>query len=100
MRALVIASKIDWHDAGQVAFAGGDNRCWWQGGVCDQLIENGSTLPRHLSDTSAGIVIAASLPVGRAHNALAACAALYEANPHVLTLAAHTAVFAVCARPN
>jgi hypothetical protein len=84
MTAAVAVSKIDWHRIGHVAFAGGGNRCWWQGGVCDHLIENGWTLPRHLSGTSAGIAIAASLAVGHAHEALAPCAALYQANPHML----------------
>jgi predicted acylesterase/phospholipase RssA len=84
MKAWVAASKIEWHRIGHVAFAGGGNRCWWQGGVCDHLIENGWTLPRHLSGTSAGIAIATSLAVGRAQDALAPCAALYQANPHVL----------------
>ncbi len=84
MTAWVAASKIEWHRIGHVAFADGGNRCWWQGGVCDHLIENGWTLPRHLSGTSAGIAIAASLAVGRAHDALAPCATLYNANPHVL----------------
>ncbi len=84
MTAPVAASKIDWPRIGHVAFAGGGNRCWWQGGVCDQLLEKGWTLPRHLSGTSAGIAIAASLAVGRAQDALAPCTALYNANPHVL----------------
>jgi predicted acylesterase/phospholipase RssA len=82
--AVLATQKIDWQRIGHLAFAGGGNRCWWQGGVCDHLIENGWTLPRHLSGTSAGIAIAASLAVGRAHDALAPCAALYRANPHVL----------------
>jgi predicted acylesterase/phospholipase RssA len=84
MTAQMAATKIDWARIGHVAFAGGGNRCWWQGGVCDQLIENGWTLPRHLSGTSAGIAVAAALAVGRAHDALAPCITLYEANPHVL----------------
>jgi predicted acylesterase/phospholipase RssA len=75
---------IDWGKIGQVVFAGGGNRCWWQGGVCDQLIEDGWPLPRHLTGTSAGAAIAASLIVGRAQDALAPCIALYNENPHFL----------------
>lgn len=80
----IATTQIDWPHIGHVAFAGGGNRCWWQGGVCDQLIERGWTLPRHLSGTSAGIAIAASLAVGRAHDALGPCAELYKTNPHLL----------------
>ncbi len=82
--SVISVSKIDWSRIGHVAFAGGGNRCWWQGGVCDQLIENGWSLPRYLSGTSAGIAIAASLAVGRAHDALAPCNELYNANAHLL----------------
>jgi predicted acylesterase/phospholipase RssA len=76
--------RLDWGRIGHIAFAGGGNRCWWQGGVCDALVAHGLTLPRHFSGTSAGIAIAAALAGGRAHDALAPCTHLYESNPHLL----------------
>lgn len=77
-------AQVHWPRIGHIAFAGGGNRCWWQGGVCDTLVSHGFALPRHFSGTSAGIAIATSLAGGTAHDALAPCAALYAGNPHMV----------------
>jgi predicted acylesterase/phospholipase RssA len=82
MKAWRLVDTFDWHRIGHIAFAGGGNRCWWQGGVCDALVAQGHALPRHFSGTSAGIAIAAALAGGTAHDALAPCTALYESNRH------------------
>ena len=63
-----------------LVLAGGGNRCWWQAGLIQALIQRGWALPRNITATSAGAAIAASLMAGTTEAALAACKKLYAAN--------------------
>ena len=63
-----------------LVLAGGGNRCWWQAGLIQELIQRGWSLPRNITATSAGAAIAASLMAGTTEAALVACKKLYSAN--------------------
>ena len=67
-----------------LVFAGGGNRCWWQGGAVAHLLQQGWKLPPQLVGTSAGAGIAASCITNGPRAALAACTRLYEANSQLL----------------
>lgn len=70
-------------DLGQIdtlIMAGGGNRCWWQAGLVQALMQRGWTLPRNITATSAGAAIATSLLTGTTEAALVACKKLYSAN--------------------
>lgn len=63
-----------------LAFAGGGNRCWWQGGMVEQLMTNGWRLPRQLVGTSAGAAVAAACLSAGPAAAFDACRQLYATN--------------------
>ena len=67
-----------------LVFAGGGNRCWWQGGAVAHLLQQGWKLPPQLVGTSAGAGVAASCITNGPRAALAACTRLYEANSQLL----------------
>ncbi len=67
-------------DFDALAFAGGGNRCWWQGGLLTHLFEKGWTLPPSLVGTSAGAAMAASCMTIGPEAALASCIRLYADN--------------------
>jgi Patatin-like phospholipase len=60
-----------------IVFAGGGNRCWWQGGLMETLMFHGMKLPKTLIGTSAGAAVAASLITETPTKALLGCEALY-----------------------
>ncbi|WP_050479430.1 patatin-like phospholipase family protein [Herbaspirillum rhizosphaerae] len=67
-----------------VAFAGGGNRCWWQGGLISYLMDQGWQLPGTLIGTSAGAAVAASCLTDGPKAALDACLRLYAANQRIV----------------
>lgn len=66
-----------------LTFAGGGNRCWWQGGAIAELLEYGHSLPPELVGTSAGAAVAASFLTDGPQAALEACKRLYAENAHI-----------------
>jgi predicted acylesterase/phospholipase RssA len=66
-----------WADLSTLALAGGGNRCWWQAGAINRLLEAGWSLPKQWVGTSAGAAIAAACLTTGPETALAACRALY-----------------------
>ena len=83
MNTLQPLSKLDLTRVETLAFAGGGNRCWWQGGAISHLLHEGWQLPPQLVGTSAGAAVAASCITEGPTAALAACLRLYGANTHV-----------------
>ena len=67
-----------------LVLAGGGNRCWWQAGALQTLVEKGWVLPKRLSGTSAGAAIAFAAATGRLEAALQACRAVYQQQSSVL----------------
>jgi predicted acylesterase/phospholipase RssA len=72
--------QLDLEDIHTLVFAGGGNRCWWQAGAVTHWLEQGWTLPAHLSGTSAGAAIATSLLTTGTATALEACQRLFGNN--------------------
>ena len=72
--------KFDLSSVETLVFAGGGNRCWWQGGAIAQLLQQGWKLPPQLVGTSAGAGVAASCITGGPRWALASCRRLYAEN--------------------
>lgn len=66
-----------------LVFAGGGNRCWWQGGVIDQWLNEGWRIPDQLVGTSAGAGVAASCLTDGPRTALEACLQLFRCNPRI-----------------
>ncbi|WP_087495468.1 patatin-like phospholipase family protein [Curvibacter sp. AEP1-3] len=66
-----------------LAFAGGGNRCWWQGGALTHLLSRGMSLPRQLVGTSAGAAVATSCVTADPEFALNACIDLYATNQSI-----------------
>lgn len=52
-------ASIAWHRIHTLVFAGGGNRCMWQGGLLERLLAEGLSLPTQLVGTSAGAAVAA-----------------------------------------
>ena len=71
---------VDLDNIDTLVMAGGGNRCWWQAGLVQALIQRGWTLPQNITATSAGAAIATSLMAGTTEAALVACKKLYAAN--------------------
>jgi predicted acylesterase/phospholipase RssA len=46
--------SLDLAQVKTLSFAGGGNRCWWQGGLIAELLKRGWRLPPQLLGTSAG----------------------------------------------
>ncbi|MDG1124303.1 MAG: patatin-like phospholipase family protein [Pseudomonadales bacterium] len=65
-------------------FSGGGNRCWWQAGFVDELINQGWALPKDIIGCSAGAAVAASLISESTEKALKACKRLYADNPSLI----------------
>lgn len=61
---------VDLGSIDTLIMAGGGNRCWWQAGLVQALMQRGWTLPRNITATSAGAAIATSLLTGTAEAAL------------------------------
>lgn len=70
----------DLHSFDTLAFAGGGNRCWWQGGLIAHLLERGWALPQQLVGTSAGAAVAAACMSAGPRAAFQACRELYDGN--------------------
>lgn len=71
---------VDLSSIDTLVMAGGGNRCWWQAGLVQALMQRGWTLPRNITATSAGAAIATSLLTGTTEAALVSCKKLYSAN--------------------
>ena len=71
---------VDLGNINTLVMAGGGNRCWWQAGLVQALIQRGWTLPQNITATSAGAAIATSLMAGTTEAALTACKKLYATN--------------------
>jgi len=54
----------------RIVFAGGGNRCWWQGGIADALSCHACWAPRRFIGTSAGASIATALGTGKLQSSL------------------------------
>lgn len=67
-----------------LVFAGGGNRCWWQAGVMQRLIDAGHDLPSELVGTSAGAAVAAACLTVGPLEAMQRCAAMFAANKTLL----------------
>ena len=63
-----------------LVFAGGGNRCWWQGGVIARLFSQNWKLPAQLVGTSAGAAVAAACLSAGPQAAFESCRALYAHN--------------------
>src|SRR5277367_3710773 len=74
---------VDFSRIGTLVLAGGGNRCWWQAGALQHLVERGVSLPAQLVGTSAGAAVAASFLTDGADKALHACLRLYADNPRM-----------------
>lgn len=72
--------RIDLCAIDTLVMAGGGNRCWWQAGLIQTLIQRGWTLPSQIIATSAGAAIATSFLTNKTEAALAACKQLYADN--------------------
>jgi predicted acylesterase/phospholipase RssA len=80
MTRFTTLRQLDLSAINTLVFAGGGNRCWWQGGIMQLWQDKGWPLPKTLIGTSAGAAIAASsLTLGPEH-ALQACHHLYANN--------------------
>jgi predicted patatin/cPLA2 family phospholipase len=75
--AIQTLQSLHWSTIQTLVFAGGGNRCWWQGGLMETLIQQGYELPKTLVGTSAGAGVAASLITATPSVALAGCEKLY-----------------------
>lgn len=73
-------TSLAWNRIHTLVFAGGGNRCMWQGGLLEHLLSQGLNLPRQLVGTSAGAAMAASFLSAGPRVALEACQKLYGAN--------------------
>jgi predicted acylesterase/phospholipase RssA len=71
---------VDLGNIDTLVMAGGGNRCWWQAGLVQALIQRGWALPQNITATSAGAAIATSLMAGTTEAALVACKKLYATN--------------------
>ena len=80
MSAFQPLTAVDLGAIDTLVLAGGGNRCWWQAGLVQALIQRGWTLPQNITATSAGAAIATSLMAGTTEAALVACKQLYSAN--------------------
>lgn len=76
-------SLIDLGQVETLAFAGGGNRCWWQAGLMQFLLDKGWRVPINLVGTSAGASIAASCVTSSPAQALSGCKNLYSQNSSV-----------------
>ena len=83
LKNLIPLTHLDLIRIHTLAFAGGGNRCWWQGGLMEHLLSQGWTLPRQLVGTSAGAAVAAACLSAGPMAAFEACRQLY-ANNHQL----------------
>ncbi|HEX7047693.1 MAG TPA: patatin-like phospholipase family protein [Gammaproteobacteria bacterium] len=75
--------RLDLSVVETLVFAGGGNRCWWQAGALQHLLNQGMSLPGQLVGTSAGAAVAASFITKGADTALEACLRLYAGNPKI-----------------
>ena len=80
MAAFQPLMAVDLGSIDTLIMAGGGNRCWWQAGLVQALMQRGWTLPRNITAASAGAAIATSLLTGTTESALRACKKLYSAN--------------------
>lgn len=80
--------KINLSSINTLVFAGGGNRCWWQGGILASLQNKGWPLPSELIGTSAGAAVAASCITYGPEFALQVCKHLYSTNLKLFNLSA------------
>jgi predicted acylesterase/phospholipase RssA len=76
-------TEIDFGKIGTLVLAGGGNRCWWQAGALQHLLEHDVHLPANWIGTSAGAAIAASFLVEHTESARDACLRLFASNPNI-----------------
>jgi predicted patatin/cPLA2 family phospholipase len=87
----VALRTLSWSSIHTLVFAGGGNRCWWQGGLMETLMQHGFALPRTLIGTSAGAGVAAACITETPSIALASCERLYAKETHIFNR--HTRTF-------
>lgn len=80
MNRLHALRQLDLSTIQTLVFAGGGNRCLWQGGVLEHGLAQGWALPSTLIGTSAGAAVAASCLTTGPRSAMQACLSLYAAN--------------------
>jgi Patatin-like phospholipase len=90
--AIQTLQSLYWPNVQTLVFAGGGNRCWWQGGFMETLMQQGFALPKTLVGTSAGAGVAASLITEAPSVALAGCENLYAKENSIFNR--HTRSFA------
>jgi predicted acylesterase/phospholipase RssA len=81
--AVIASTHLSWDRIETLVFAGGGNRCWWQGGLIEELKARGLSLPKLLVGTSAGAAVAAASLTHTLEAALAECQRLYAQNSRV-----------------
>ena len=69
--------ELDFSEIRTLVFAGGGNRCWWQAGALQHLMDQGQRLPTNMVGTSAGAAVAASFLLESSDVALHACLRLF-----------------------
>jgi predicted acylesterase/phospholipase RssA len=74
------ATRLTWERVETLVFAGGGNRCFWQGGLITELQSRGWSMPRLLVGTSGGAAVAAAILTHTLEAALAECRRLYAQN--------------------
>lgn len=84
MKSAVILTRESLSNFETLAFAGGGNRCLWQGGLMEAWLAAGIKLPRQMIGTSAGAAVAAACLGAGPRAARDACLALYAKNSRVL----------------
>lgn len=83
MSAAIVPATLSLDRIHTLVFAGGGNRCWWQGGLIAHLQSRGWSLPPSVVGTSAGAAVAAACLTGTLERALDACQRLYAENTRV-----------------
>lgn len=84
MSAAIAPARLSWARLETLVFAGGGNRCLWQGGLITELQNRGWSLPQLLVGTSGGAAVAAAGLTGTLEAALAECRRLYAENTRLL----------------
>jgi predicted patatin/cPLA2 family phospholipase len=87
---IIALPTLHWPTIQTLVFAGGGNRCWWQGGLLEALMVRGYALPNTLIGTSAGAAMATSLITETPSVALAGCEALYAKESHIFNRGTRT----------
>ncbi len=65
----------------RIVFAGGGNRCWWQGGMVEALRAHACWAPERFIGTSAGASIATAIVTGNLQASLRKAVAYFDSIP-------------------